>query len=517
MIARGNFKAALIILDGWGIGPPWGGNVIMQAKTPNMDFWWRKFPHSKLQASGEFVGLPAETGGNSETGHLNIGAGRVVPQDLPYINQEIKNGNFFKNKLIINVFDHVKKNKSNLHIMGLAGNGHVHSDLKHLYTLLKMAKDNGVSEVYLDLFTDGRDSEPNSALAIFESISDKIKQIGIGKISFICGRSFSMDRNRNWGKTSRAYNALTKGEAETTPSSRECISKFYLKSISDEYIEPRLITKNGEGKNTINDNDGLIFFNFRPDRARQISQAFTTEQIKELPDRKIIKNLHFVTFVSRDPKVYGNQVFKPEEIRNTISEVIYTNKLKQLHVAETEKYAHVTYFLNGGREKPWPEEYQYLIPSPKVPTYDIAPRMSADLISKLIITNCNKDFGFIVINYANPDMVGHSGNYYATVQAVEAVDENIGNIATSLLQHDYVIFIVGDHGNAEEMLYASSNQPQTEHTSNPVPFIVLSKKLDIAKKHLSDGALCDVAPTILSVMGIAVPQEMTGKNLISNI
>lgn len=514
---RGAFKAALVILDGWGIGPPWGGNAIMQARTPNMDLWWRKYPHSKLQASGEFIGLPAGTGGNSETGHLNIGAGRVIPQDLPHINEEIENGNFFKNEIIISAFNHVKKNNSNLHIMGLAGNGHVHSDLKHLYALLKMAKENGVKNVYLDLFTDGRDSDPNSALATFETINQKISQIGVGKISFICGRSFSMDRNRNWGKTSRAYNALTKGEAEVSPSPRECISRFYLRSISDEYIEPRFIANDGDGKTTINDNDALIFFNFRPDRARQISQAFTGENIKELPDRKIIKNLYFVTFVSRDPKVYGIQVFKPGEIKNTISEVIYNNRLKQLHVAETEKYAHVTYFLNGGREKPWPGEYQNLVPSPSVPTYDIAPRMSADLISKYIISNCNKNFSFIVLNYANPDMVGHSGNYYATVHAVEAVDENLGVIATSLLRHDYVIFIIGDHGNAEEMLHAASNQPQTEHTSNPVPFIILSKDLEIAKKRLIDGSLCDVAPTILSIMKIAVPAEMTGKNLISNI
>jgi 2,3-bisphosphoglycerate-independent phosphoglycerate mutase len=513
---RGNFKAALVILDGWGIGPPWGGNAIMQAKTPNMSFWWRKYPHSKLQASGEFVGLPAGTGGNSETGHLNIGAGRVIPQDLPHINQEIKSGNFFNNKIIIEAFNHVKKNSSNLHIMGLAGNGHVHSDLNHLYALLKMAKDNGVKKAYLDLFTDGRDSEPNSALSTFEKINQKITEIGIGEISFICGRSFTMDRNKNWGKISRAYNALTKGEAETSSSARECISRFYLRNISDEYIEPRLIAKDSAGKKLINDNDSLIFFNFRPDRARQISKAFTTERIKELPDRKILKNLHFVTFVSRDPKVYGNQAFKPEEIKNTISEVIYNNKLKQLHVAETEKYAHVTYFLNGGREKPWPGEYQHLVPSPKVPSYDFAPRMSADLISKSVISNCNKDISFMVINYANPDMVGHSGNYYATVHGVEAVDENLGKIAASLLRHNYVIFIIGDHGNAEEMLNASSNQPQTEHTSNPVPFIILSKDLEIAKKRLKNGALCDVAPTILSMMKIVIPKDMTGKNLISS-
>jgi len=514
---RGAFKAALVILDGWGIGPPWGGNAIMQAKTPNMDLWWRKYPHSKLQASGEFVGLPAGTGGNSETGHLNIGAGRVISQDLPFINRQIKSGEFFKNERILACFDHVKKHKSSLHLMGLIGDGHVHSDLDHLYALLKMAKDNGVKEIFLILFTDGRDSDPNYALSAVEKVSKKIKEIGSGRITSIIGRSFSMDRNNNWGKTSRTYNALTKGEAEIVKSPRECISRYYLRNISDEFIEPTLISDDGVAKFLVKDNDGLIFFNFRPDRARQISKAFTGENIKELPDRKIIKNLHFVTFVSRDPKVYGIQAFKPEEIKNTISEVIYNNKLRQLHVAETEKYAHVTYFLNGGREKPWPGEYQYLVPSPKVPTYDIAPRMSADLISKYIISNCYKNFNFIVLNYANPDMVGHSGNYYATVHAVEAVDENLGVIATSLLRHDYVIFIIGDHGNAEEMLHAASNQPQTEHTSNPVPFIILSKDLEIAKKRLIDGSLCDVAPTILSIMKIAVPAEMTGKNLISNI
>lgn len=514
MLARGK-KTALIILDGWGIGPPWGGNAIMQAHKPNMDLWWRSYPHSQLQASGEYVGLPPGTGGNSETGHLNIGAGRIIPQDLPYINAEIENGEFFQNEKILATINHVKKYKSSLHLMGLVGNGHVHSDNNHLFALLQMAKQNQVEKLYLELFTDGRDSDPNAALSLFENINKKLADIGIGKISFICGRSFSMDRNKNWGKTSRTYNALTKGEAEILPSTRECISRAYLRSISDEFIEPYFISDDKKSKIVISDNDGLIFFNFRPDRARQLSQAFTLEIMKELPDRKILKNLSFVTFVSRDPKVFGTEAFMLPEIKNTISEVVTNNKLRQLHVAETEKYAHITYFLNGGREKPWTGEYQYLIPSPKSPAYDLSPRMSADLITKFVISNVNKGIDFIAINYANADMVGHTGNFHATVQAVEAVDENLGKVVSSLLHRQYIVFITADHGNADEMLNGQTNKPQTEHTSNPVPFIMLSKNLEIAKKHLKSGSLCDIAPTILSIMGIEKPKEMTGNNLIT--
>ena len=514
---RGAKKTALIVLDGWGIGMPWGGNAIMQARTPNIDLWWRRYPHSKLQASGEAVGLPSGTSGNSETGHLNLGAGRIIPQDLPFINRAIKNGDFFKNKEIISCFQHVKKHKSTLHIMGLVGGGHVHSDLDHLFALLKMAKDNGIDTVYLNLFTDGRDSDPNSALSVVEKISKRIIDIGVGRITSIIGRSFSMDRNNNWGKTSRAYNALTLGHAEIAKNPRECISGFYLRNISDEFIEPTLISDDGVDKYLIKDNDGLIFFNFRPDRSRQISRAFSNEKINEMPDRKILNNLFFVTFVTRDPKVYGRQAFIPPEIKNSLSEVFYFNKLKQLHVSETEKYAHVTYFFNGGREQPWPGEVQYLIPSPKVPTYDYAPRMSADSISRFVVRNISKNYDFIIINFANGDMVGHSGNYYATVQAIEAVDENLGIVVNALLHHNYTIFIVADHGNAEDMLNPKSNQPYTEHSSNPVPFIVLSKELEIARLRLIDGALCDVAPTILSIMQIPIPTEMTGKKLISTI
>lgn len=516
MLARGKKKTVLIILDGWGIGPAWGGNAIMQAKKPNFDLWWRTYPHSQLQASGIYVGLPDNTGGNSETGHLNIGAGRIIPQDLPYINKSIEDKSFFKNEVLLEAFTQAKKRNKNLHLIGLVGDGHVHSDLKHLFALLKMAKDNDFKNLFLDLFTDGRDSEPNSALSVMDKVENKIKEIGVGKINFISGRAYGMDRNKNWGRTSRVYNALTKGEAEVIETARECISRSYLRDISDEFIEPRLIAKKGEGKTVISDGDSVIFFNFRPDRARQISAAFTDIKIKELADRKILKNLYFATFVSRDPTVYGKQAFAPDEIKNTLPECLSKNNLKQLHVAETEKYAHVTYFFDGGREKPWPGEYHHLVPSPKVLTYDMTPRMSADKITDFVLSVATKKFDFIVINYANADMVGHTGNFQATVQTIEAVDENLGKLIPVLLNHGYYILITADHGNAEEMLNAKTYTQQTEHTSNPVPLILITKELELAKKKLNNGILADIAPTILALMGIEKPKEMTGNNLILN-
>ena len=513
---RGNkTQAALIILDGWGIGPPWGGNAITQAKTPNMDKWWRSFPHASLAASGEAVGLPAATGGNSETGHLNIGAGRVVPQDLPFINSKIADKSFFSNPKILAAFEHVKKNDSNLHLVGLASLGHVHSDLSHLFALLDMAKANGIEKICLDLFTDGRDSDPNSGINVFEQIENKLHQLGVGKISSVCGRFFAMDRDKNWGRTSRTYNVITKGEAEVGPSAREVISKSYLHSIGDEHIEPHLIAKNGEGKTLISDNDGIIFFNYRPDRARQISKALCSEPIADMPDRKILSNVYFVTFVTREPNPIGQVAFEPEAIKNSLAEVMSDFGLKQFHIAETEKYAHVTYFINGGREKPFPGEHQVMIPSPKVRTYDFTPGMSADKVTSKFISELGHKYDLFICNYANADMVGHAGNFYAAVQAVEYVDLCLGKLVDSLLKYNYTVFITADHGNSEEMINPRTNQPQTEHTSNPVPFVMVSKQIEIAKMRLlTGGALANIAPTILEIMGVPKPEQMTAQSLI---
>jgi len=507
-------KVALIILDGWGIGPAWGGNAIVAAKTRNMDIWWRSYTHTSLLASSEAVGLPANTAGNSETGHLNIGAGRVVPQELVFINGLINDGTFFKDKKILAAFDHVKKNNSALHLMGLVGTGYVHSDLNHLFQLLKMAKDNNVERVYLDLFTDGRDSDPESSLGILEKINQKINEIGVGQITTICGRYFAMDRDKNWGRTSRAYNALTKGEATVYSSTRDAVSKSYLRNITDEFIEPNLITGKSNEKILITDNDALIFFNFRPDRARQISYAFTNQRIPALDDRKILKNLYFLTFVNRDPNPVALVAFDVPEIKNTLAEVISSHGLTQFHIAETEKYAHVTYFLDGGREKPFPLEYQMVIPSPKVATYDLTPVMSADKVTNTIISNAAKNFSFIACNFANADMVGHAGNFYSTTQAIEYIDLCLEKLVNTLLLHNYSIVITSDHGNAEEMLNPRTNQPQTEHTTNPVPFVIISKEIEIAKRPLSQsGALSNIAPTILEIMGIAKPAEMSATSL----
>lgn len=508
-------RVALIILDGWGIAPPWGGNAITVAKTTNMDYWWRVCPKTTLSASGEAVGLPSVASGNSETGHLNIGAGRIVAQDLPYINEMIKNGSLARNPQILDAFEHVKKNNSSLHLMGLVGNGHIHSDISHLFALLKIAKDNGMQRVYLDLFTDGRDSEQNSALNVFENLTKKIKEIGIGEVSSICGRYFAMDRDGNWGRTSRAYNALIKGEAEVFSSARDLISKSYQRDITDEYIEPAIITGEGGKKNLITDNDAVVFFNYRPDRVRQLAKAFMPGAIKELPDRKILKNLYFLTFVNREPHPIGISVFPPRLIKNTLAEVVSKAGLTQFHIAETEKYAHVTYFIDGGREQPFPGEQRLLVPSPKVSTYDLTPAMSAEKIAQKIISVVFVDFDLIIANFANPDMVGHVGNFYAAVQAVEAVDRCLGKVVPALLKNNYYIIITADHGNAEDMLNVQTNEPHTEHTKNPVPFILISKNLEIAGIRLRPGGvLANIAPTILELMGISKPGEMTASSLI---
>lgn len=508
-------RVALIILDGWGIGLPWGGNAIVLAKTPNMDLWWRIYAKTKLTAFGQTVGLPAPVSGNSETGHLNIGAGRIVPQDLPYINRLIASGEFFKNPKILAAFEHVKKNNSCLHLMGLVGFGQVHSDLNHLYALLKMTKDSGLSKVYLDLFTDGRDSDPSSALSVLENISNRIQQIGVGKIISLCGRYFALDRDHNWGRTSRAYNALTKGEANVSTSYREIISQAYIRDITDEFIKPHLIVEKGEQKVLISDNDAVIFFNFRPDRARQISAAFSQQSIPELPDRKIINNLYFVTFVVREPNPVGIKAFEPQPIPNCLAEVISQNKIRQFHIAETEKYAHVTYFFDGGREQPFPGEVQFLVPSLKVSTYDLAPPMSAGKITDKVISIVSEDYGLLVINYANADMVGHTGNYYATVQAIEFIDLCLGRAVNTLLKYNYIVIITGDHGNADEMIDPKTRQPNTEHTNNPVPFLIISKNIYIAKTKLKkNGSLPNIAPTILDIMGITKPKEMAAESLI---
>lgn len=490
----------------------------MAAKTRNMDIWWRTYTHTSLLASGEAVGLPPNTAGNSETGHLNIGAGRVVPQELVFINGLIQSGAFFKDAKIIAAFDHVKRNNSALHLMGLVGTGFVHSDLNHLYQLIKMAKDNQVEQIFLDLFTDGRDSAPESALGIFEQISRKIKEIGAGQITSICGRYFAMDRDKNWGRTSRVYNALTKGEATENPTVRDAITRSYLRNITDEFIEPHLIVGESNQKITVSDNDAVIFFNFRPDRAKQISSAFTNQKIPAIADRKILNNLYFLTFINRDPNPVGIVAFEVKEIKNTLAEVVSSAGLTQFHIAETEKYAHVSYFIDGGREVPFPLEYRLVIPSPKVTTYDLAPAMSAEKITSSIINNINKNYNLIICNFANADMVGHAGNFYSTVQAIEFIDLYLGKLVNSLLLHNYSIVITSDHGNAEESINPRTNQPNTEHTTNPVPFVIISKEIEIAKKPLvSTGALVNIAPTLLEIMGIPKPTEMTASSLFVKI
>lgn len=509
----------LLILDGWGYAPSWGGNAISQAETPNFDKFWRTYPHATLGASGTDVGLPGHEAGNSEVGHLNIGAGRVVYEDVSRIDKAINDKSFFSNAVLIEAINHAKKNGSKLHLMGLVSNGSVHSHIDHLFALLELVKQQGLNEVYIHAFTDGRDTDPQSSLLFISQLERKIKELGIGKIATISGRYYAMDRDGHWDRTQLAYQAMVDGKGFVANKPLLAISQSYVHGVTDEFIKPTVITENNQPVTRISHNDSVIFFNFRSDRARQITRAFKDRDFKFFP-RKRLNDLYFVSMIP-----YGSEqeigselqsAFDLNKVKMPLAEVISNSKLKQFHVAETEKYAHVTYFFNGGRETPLPGEDLILVPSPRVPTYDIVPEMSAKGVAKNTILAINSHkYSLIVTNFANPDMVAHTGILKATIIACETIDKLINDIYLEIKKSRDILIITADHGNAEEILSPKSGQTNTEHSSNPVPFILIDARDDHHEYSLySHGVLADIAPTILKLLNIPKPPEMTGESLI---
>lgn len=516
-------KVILIILDGWGHAPSWGGNAVEAAETPNMNVYWRKYPHVTLKAAEEAVGLPIHEPGNSEVGHLNLGTGQIVRQNLPGISLDIKEGRFANNPIILEAIDNAKKNASNIHLMGLVSDGGVHSHISHLFALLDLLKEKNAQNVYIHMFTDGRDTDPMKSLTFIAMLEKKIKEIGLGKVESVMGRYYAMDRDNRWDRVQKAYDVLTSGIGPTAESAQKAISASYRQGQYDEFIVPTTINNEHFKFVPIQTNDTVIFFNFRSDRTKELTTAFVAKNFNGFARKKFVSNLYFATFafnedyVRPDANVAVKVVFKPTVIQNTIAKILSENHLKQLHIAETEKYAHVTYFFNGGVEKPYAGEVRQLIASPRVATYDLKPEMSAKEITKEVISKLN-NFDFIVVNFANLDMVGHTGNLKATITACETVDEDLGQIVNAALKAHYVIIVTGDHGNAEQMINPNNGEPHTEHTINPVPFILISEDPKFQNPLRQDGShgtiLSDVAPTILKIMGIQKPQDMTGESLI---
>mgnify|MGYP001572510392 FL=1 len=493
----------MLILDGWGLSDEKEYNAIAQAKTPNFDWLWNTFPHSELEASGSAVGLPEGQISGSETGHLNIGAGRIVHQGLEKINKDIEYNLLGKNPLLIQVFEKVKKYNSTLHIKGLVSPGGVHSSSDHLYALISLAKKAGVPRVFIHAFTDGRDTPPKSAEKYINELENVCKDSGIACIASISGRYYAMDRDNNWDRTQCAFNAIAKGEGKKYDFALEAIRGNYEAGKTDEFIEPCVFPVANGKTCEVMDHDAMIFFNFRADRVRQLAKKFMEECH--------VKDFTYITMMEYDEPFPKKVLFDEDVIKDNLAEVVSKAGLKQLHISETEKYSYVTFLFNGYRKEPYPKEDRKLISSNKIATHDLIPEMKAKEISDEIIAALKKrEYHFILANFANMDIVGHTGKMEAAVAAAEAVDSNLGRIIKEIEDSDYVLVITADHGNAEKMFDFKNNQPYTAHTANPVPFIVMKKDLKLTSK----GRLRDVAPTILEIMDIDKPKVMTGVSLI---
>jgi len=504
----------LIILDGWGIGDARGGNAIAIANTPNMDEYYKNYPYTTLACSGEDVGLPEGQMGNSEVGHLNIGAGRIVYQELTRISKAIRDDSFFENDELLKAMRFVKERGTALHLMGLLSDGGVHSHIDHLFALLEMAYQNGVKDVYIHAFLDGRDVPPSNAKEYVKLLEQKCQELAIGKIATISGRYYAMDRDKRWKRTKKAYDAMVNGAGEISHSAIEAIANSYDKGETDEFIRPTVIVDDQQNPTAaISNGDAVVFYNFRPDRARQLTRAFIEKGFNEFNLEKNRPEVYFVAMTEYDRTFDIPVAFKPQKLKNVLGEVLSRNNIRQLKIAETEKYAHVTFFLNGGREIPYEGEDRILIPSPKVSTYDLKPEMSAYEVADTCVEKIQEgDHQVIIVNFANADMVGHTGNLQAAVKAVEVVDDCVGRLVDAALQRGGTIMITADHGNAEKMLDKDGN-PCTAHTCNKVPFILLDGgkwKMTSLKR----GRLADIAPTMLRIIGIDKPEEMTGDILI---
>ena len=503
----------LMILDGYGINENPKGNAIAIAKTPVMDGLMQKYPCVKGLASGMAVGLPDGQMGNSEVGHLNMGAGRIVYQELTRITKEIQDGTFFNNKNLLEAIENCKQNDSALHLYGLLSDGGVHSHITHLYGLLELAKRNGLDKVYIHCFLDGRDTPPASGIDYVRQLQSKIREIGVGEIASIHGRYYAMDRDNNYDRVKLAYMALTKGEGLTAANAEEAVQASYDRDETDEFVKPTVIVNGGVPVGTINDDDSVIFFNFRPDRAREITHAFCDDEFRSFKREKKL-DIVYVCFTEYDPLIENKLIaFEKVGVNNTFGEYLASLNMTQARIAETEKYAHVTFFFNGGVEEPNPGETRILVKSPKVATYDLKPEMSAYEVCDNLTKAIKSDkYDVIIINFANPDMVGHTGVLDAAVKAIEVVDECVGKAYEAIKEVDGTMFICADHGNAEQLIDYETGEPFTAHTTNPVPFILVN--YDEAYTLREGGCLADIVPTLLECMNVPQPKEMTGKSLL---
>lgn len=506
--------AVLMILDGFGLNENGEHNAVAEAKKPNIDKLMAEYPWVKGNASGMAVGLPEGQMGNSEVGHLNMGAGRIVYQELTRITKEIQDGTFFENPALMSAVENCKANDSALHMFGLLSDGGVHSHNTHLYGLLELAKRNNLSKVYVHAFLDGRDTPPASGKDFVADLEAEMAKIGVGEVASVCGRYYAMDRDNNYDRVQLAYNALTKGEGLQAASAVAAVAESYDRGETDEFVKPTVVMKNGAPVATIKDGDSVIFYNFRPDRAREITRSFCDDDFKGF-DRGKRLNIKYVCFSDYDPTIPNKEVaFHKIAVTNTFGEWLAAKGMKQARIAETEKYAHVTFFFNGGVEEPNEGEDRILVNSPKdVATYDLKPQMSAyEVCDQLVNAIKSGKYDVIIINFANPDMVGHTGVEEATIKAIEAVDECVGKAVEALKEVDGVMFICADHGNAEQLVDYETGAPFTAHTTNPVPFILVNA--DPSYKLREGGCLADIVPTIIELMGMEQPVEMTGKSLL---
>ncbi|MEG4420552.1 2,3-bisphosphoglycerate-independent phosphoglycerate mutase [Microcoleus sp. LAD1_D5] len=504
----------LIILDGWGYREEKDGNAIAAAKTPVMDSLWAAYPRTLIKTSGRAVGLPDGQMGNSEVGHLNLGAGRVVPQELVRISDAVEDGSLLNNRALVGLCEKVRATGGKLHLTGLCSEGGVHSHLSHIKGLLQLAKAQGISDVCIHAITDGRDTTPKEGVEALGKIESYIAEVGVGRIATISGRYYAMDRDKRWDRVHRAYEVMTTESAPDGRSAVDVLQASYAVGVTDEFAVPTRISRGA-----VASGDGVIFFNFRPDRARELTQAFVSPDFKGF-ERQLIEPLAFATFTQYDPKLSVMVAFEPQNLNNILGEVISKHGLQQLRTAETEKYAHVTYFFNGGLEEPFIGEHRELVQSPMVATYDEAPQMSADMVTDGVVTALEKGiYSFMVINYANPDMVGHTGMMDATIIAIETVDKCLGRLLSAISKAGGTAIIIADHGNAEQMFDEDGN-PWTAHTTNPVPFILVEGEGRKIPGHgtdvplRADGCLADIAPTILELLRLPQPPEMTGRSMI---
>ncbi len=507
-----NKLLTLIILDGFGINPREEGNAITAANKPNIDKLFKEYPNTIIKTSGMDVGLPSGQMGNSEVGHTNIGAGRIVYQELTRITKSIEDGDFFDKKEFLDAVENCKANNTKLHLFGLLSDGGVHSHNTHLYALVELAKRQGLKDVFVHCFFDGRDVPPDSAGGFVEELEAKLSEIGVGKIASVMGRYYAMDRDKRWDRVKLAYDVMVLGEGLNAESAMKAVANSYSKQEFDEFVKPTVILQNGKPTATIDANDSVVFFNFRPDRAREITRAFVDKDFDGFERAKGYFPLHFVCMTQYDATIENVSVaFKPQSLANTFGEYISKQGLRQLRIAETEKYAHVTFFFNGGVEKVYEGEDRALIPSPKVATYDLKPEMSAIEVTDEVLNRINsKEYDVIILNYANPDMVGHTGILEAAKTAIETIDKCLGRVVPAILDQGGTVMITADHGNSEQMVDYDTGGPFTAHTTNPVPLLMIGQ----GDVKLKEGRLADLAPTMLDILGLKKPDEMTGESII---